>query len=126
MTRRSTFTPVCLVYCSASPCQNGFVWSLLYSAITTVMAWPPPDPPQAPTSAMATAPTVRTSMRRLFTRRLSFRRAAAAPIHLSGVGRQEAFIFTLGRDGGTRLAPFRGRRRDVQGGEGANDMSTIL
>ena len=37
MTRRSTFTPVCLVYCSASPCQKGFVWSLLYSAITTVM-----------------------------------------------------------------------------------------
>ena len=42
MTRRSTFTPVCLVYCSASPCQKGFVWSLLYSAITTVMAWPRP------------------------------------------------------------------------------------
>src|SRR5437870_5288276 len=33
----STFTPVCFVYCSDSPCQNGRVWSLLYSAMTPLM-----------------------------------------------------------------------------------------
>ena len=47
MTCRSTFTPVCLVYCSARACQKGRVWSLLYSAITTLMDWglSPPQPP---------------------------------------------------------------------------------
>ena len=42
-------------------------------------------------------------------------RAAAAPIHLSRAAREQAFIFILGRAGGTRLAPLRDRRTDVQG-----------
>ena len=95
MTRRSTFTPVCLVYCSARPCQKGFVWSLLYSAITTVMALPDP-PPQALASAMAIALTVRVSTRRRFTVPSLLLRAADARVHLSRAPRQEAFIFTLG------------------------------
>src|SRR4029453_15733703 len=37
----STLTPVFLVYVSASVCQNGRVWSLLYSAMTTLMAETP-------------------------------------------------------------------------------------
>src|SRR5438093_13785463 len=51
----STFTPVCFVYCSDRPCQNGRVWSLLYSAMTTLMdrGLPPEPSPHAlrPSSA---------------------------------------------------------------------------
>src|SRR5262245_5709399 len=39
---RSTLTPVCLVYVSASARQNGAVLSLLYSAITTLIDRAPP------------------------------------------------------------------------------------
>src|SRR5689334_5646723 len=38
MTCRSTGVPCCLVYFAARSCQNGRVWSLLYSAITTLIA----------------------------------------------------------------------------------------
>ena len=44
ITWRSTLTPVCLVYCSARPCQNGRVWSRLYSAITTLIVAGLPSP----------------------------------------------------------------------------------
>src|SRR4029434_2325421 len=68
----------------------------------------------------------RTSMRRLFTRRLSFRRAAAAPIQLSRVGRQESFNFTLGPARWQNTCPSLGVADRCSRGEGANDMSTIL
>src|SRR5438093_9060818 len=52
----STFTPVCFVYCSDWPCPNGRVWSLLYSAMTTLMdrGLPPELSPHAVRPSSAT------------------------------------------------------------------------
>src|SRR5882724_5918380 len=52
----STFTPVCFVYWSDRPCQNGRVWSLLYSAMTTLMdrGLPPELSPHAVRPSSAT------------------------------------------------------------------------
>src|SRR5262245_12528566 len=70
MTTRSTVVPLCLVYCSARPCQNGRVWSLLYSAITTLIERPPPSPHPAsgnPAGPARSSTTIRRVRRRLVT-----------------------------------------------------------
>src|SRR5438445_9798616 len=66
ITCRSTLTPVCLVYCSARPCQNGRVWSRRYSAITTliVAGLLSPRPHADPAAAIAQS-SARTRRRRL-------------------------------------------------------------
>src|SRR5262245_62079858 len=96
MIRRSTLTPVCFVYCSERACQNGFVWSLLYSAMTTVMDLAPADPrsqPAATVSMTATAAYRPTSP--LVTLPSPFRGATFGLPHLSPAdGRWPRFAFT--------------------------------
>src|SRR5213593_1655420 len=79
MILRSTFTPPCLVYCSDKPCPKGFVWSLLYSAITTVIDLPPPDRSaprsHAPSRSVAPAPSAARAVRARVIGRVPSRRS---------------------------------------------------